>query len=361
MQQCWILTCIAAVILAVNGHVKDLRVNVIPMQTRFAAAQNVNVILKYSNVGGDTMSIYKWYLPEKGLNDPFFEVTRDGERVQYVGPLVKRRAPTAEDVISLTPGMTLSAVVQLSSVYNMTQSGNYVVQYKMNADQVLFTANDMLTRRFMSSNDGEEFVLQSAPIVVFTAGRRNLLIEQATEYNTQTRVLAPTYTGCSSSRSSSIRSALNAAQMYVNDAVQYLSYQSSATLRYITWFGNHVSNRQLKLKTHFTQIQNVLNNKIISFDCTCPNKDPTVYAYVYADEHYKIYLCNEFWPASSTGTDSKAGTIIHELAHFEIVANTDDYSYGQTACKNLAQRDPLKALMNSDNLQYFAENNPRLS
>jgi peptidyl-Lys metalloendopeptidase len=307
------------------------------------------------------MSIYEWYLPEKGLTDPLFEVTRDGERVEYVGPLVKRRAPTADDVISLAPGMTLSVVVQLSSVYNMTQSGNYVVQYKKNADQVLFTTNNMLRRGFVSSDDDEEFVLQSTPIVVFTAGRRNLLIEQANEYNSRTRALTPTYTGCSSTQSSYIRNALSAAQSYANDAVQYLSYQQSATSRYTTWFGSHASSRQLTLKNHFMQIQNVLNNKVISFDCICPNGSPNTFAYVYPTQHYKMYLCGQFWPAPSTGTDSKGGTIIHELAHFRIVASTDDHTYGQSSCKNLAKSNPNMALMNSDNLQYFAENNPRLS
>jgi peptidyl-Lys metalloendopeptidase len=348
-------------IVAINGRVKDLHINVIPVQTRFASAQNVNVVLKYSNVGGDTMSIYEWYLPQKGLTDPIFEVTRDGERVEYVGPLVKRRAPTADDAVSLAPGMTLSVVVQLSSVYNMTQSGNYVVQYKKNADQVLFTTNNMLRRAFVSSDDDEEFVLQSTPVVIFSAGRRNLLIEQANEYNSRTRFLAPTYAGCSVSQTNSIRNALSAAQSYANDAVQYLSYQSSATSRYTTWFGSYTSSRQLTLKNHFTKIQNVLSGKTISFDCTCPDAGPTTYAYVYPTLHYKVYLCNQFWPASSTGIDSQGGTIIHELAHFRIVADTDDHEYGQSGCKNLAKSNPSMALMNSDNLQYFAENSPRLN
>ncbi len=348
-------------IVAINGRAKDLHVNVMPVQTRFASAQNVNVVLKYSNVGGDTMSIYKWYLPEKELTDPLFEVTRDGERVEYVGPLVKRRVPTDEDAITLAPGMTLSTVVQLSSVYNMTQSGNYVVQYKKNADQVLFTTNNMLRSGFVSSDDDEEFVLQSTPIVVFTAGRRNLLIEQANEYNSQARFLTPTYSGCSSSQTSSIRNALSAAQNYANDAVQYLSSMSSVTSRYTTWLGSHTSSRRLTVKNYFTQIQNVLSSKAISFDCTCPGADSSTYAYVYPTQHYKVYLCGQFWPASSTGIDTKGGTLVHELAHFNVVAGTDDHTYGQASCKNLAKSNPDLAIKNSDSLQYFSENYPKLN
>jgi peptidyl-Lys metalloendopeptidase len=62
-----------------------------------------------------------------------------------------------------------------------------------------------------------------------------------------------------------------------------------------------------------------------------------------------------------TGTDSQGGTIIHELAHFTVVAGTGDHAYTHANAKPLAQTNPAKALANSDSLQYFAENNPRLN
>ncbi|MEO8196116.1 MAG: M35 family metallo-endopeptidase [Thermoanaerobaculia bacterium] len=31
---------------------------------------------------------------------------------------------------------------------------------------------------------------------------------------------------------------------------------------------------------------------------------------------------------SATGTDSKAGTLVHEMSHFNVVASTDDHAYG---------------------------------
>jgi peptidyl-Lys metalloendopeptidase len=61
-----------------------------------------------------------------------------------------------------------------------------------------------------------------------------------------------------------------------------------------------------------------------------------------------------------TGTDSMAGTIIHEVAHFKVVAGTTDHAYGHSAAKSLAVSNPTNALANSDSLQYYAENNPRL-
>ena len=61
-----------------------------------------------------------------------------------------------------------------------------------------------------------------------------------------------------------------------------------------------------------------------------------------------------------TGTDSKGGTLIHEMSHFDVVASTNDWVYGTAAARNLASTDPAKALDNADNHEYFAENTPAL-
>ena len=61
-----------------------------------------------------------------------------------------------------------------------------------------------------------------------------------------------------------------------------------------------------------------------------------------------------------TGTDSKAGTLIHEMSHFTVVAGTDDHAYGQTAARNLAKSNPKLAVDNADSHEYFAENTPNL-
>ena len=74
----------------------------------------------------------------------------------------------------------------------------------------------------------------------------------------------------------------------------------------------------------------------------------------------QLYPCNAFWTAPAKGTDSKAGTLIHETSHFTNVASTDDWAYGQTAAASLAISDPAKALDNADSHEYFGENTPAL-
>jgi peptidyl-Lys metalloendopeptidase len=85
-----------------------------------------------------------------------------------------------------------------------------------------------------------------------------------------------------------------------------------------------------------------------------------VYAYVYANDPYKIYLCGAFWRAPMRGTDSKGGTLVHEMSHFTVVAGTSDWAYGQSAARNLADSNPKRAIDNADSHEYFAENSPSL-
>lgn len=72
-------------------------------------------------------------------------------------------------------------------------------------------------------------------------------------------------------------------------------------------------------------------------------------------------MCNAFWTAPTSGTDSKGGTIIHETSHFNVVAGTDDIVYGQSGAKSLAISDPSQAIQNADSHEYFAENTPNLN
>ncbi|CAF3327107.1 unnamed protein product [Rotaria socialis] len=70
-------------------------------------------------------------LPNSETHDPLFRITCNGTPVDYVDPLMKRRAPTSGDVISLVSGKAIVATAQLSSAYDMSKTGNYLIQYDM--------------------------------------------------------------------------------------------------------------------------------------------------------------------------------------------------------------------------------------
>jgi peptidyl-Lys metalloendopeptidase len=59
-------------------------------------------------------------------------------------------------------------------------------------------------------------------------------------------------------------------------------------------------------------------------------------------------------------SDLQAGTIIHELSHFNVNGKTVDAGYGTSGCKDLAVAKANVATSNADSHQYFSENNPFL-
>ncbi|HEU4372533.1 MAG TPA: M35 family metallo-endopeptidase, partial [Telluria sp.] len=127
--------------------------------------------------------------------------------------------------------------------------------------------------------------------------------------------------------------------------------------RYNKWFGVTDAARVATIKAHYVALKDAFANKPVTVDCGCKK---TYYAYVYPTKPYVIYVCKAFWAAPMTGTDSKGGTLVHEMSHFNVVASTDDWVYGQAGAASLAISDPAKAIDNADSHEYFGENTPAL-
>lgn len=154
------------------------------------------------------------------------------------------------------------------------------------------------------------------------------------------RAASASFTNCTASQQSSINEATKVASTYISGANTYLS--GTLSTRYTTWFGAQTTNRLNLVKGHY---QKLAAMTVFKFDCRCD--DPTVYAYVDPYET-TIYPCGAFWNAPVSGTDSKAGTIVHEGSHIQAVGGTEDYVYGQDACKELATSNPDHAVMNAE-------------
>ena len=316
-------------------------------QTSFSYAEDVILHVTISNPNDRSIRILKWLTPLDGLESPLFLITRNGQPVTYTGKLVKRAASTEKDYITLAPRESITRDVNLSSYYDLSASGNYEVGYNAQSAELYVKV------------DGAQFKdadrLSSNTLKLFVEGRANRTLQEIVpEVVTGTN----SFYGCSASQQTALISAREAASTYSANAVSYFAANKQGE-RYTTWFGAYNATRYSAVSSHYLAVQNAVDNaNPMAFDCTC--SDPGVYAYVYPDSPFEIYLCGAFWSAPTTGTDSKAGTLIHEITHFTVVAGTDDYAYGQTAAKALAISSPSQAVMNADNHEYFAENNPPL-
>ena len=299
---------------------------------------DVLITVNITNTSRHPVNLLRWQLPTDELEGALFRITRDGEAVAYTGPLIKRTAPDATDRLRIEPGAALQYQVELTSAYDLSRSGRYAIEYSSRGNQGAAAAK-----------------LRSDPLYLWLEGRSG----QAAKAPAPQASGPISYTGnCSASQQTALQTAVDSATSYAVAANSYLAGTASATARYQKWFGTFSTPGWNTAAMHFTALQDAFQNKALTLDCKC--KKQNIYAYVYPTQPYKIYLCGAFWAAANTGTDSRAGTLIHEMSHFNVVASTDDWAYGQTAAASLAVTDPAKALDNADSHEYFAENTPGL-
>ena len=311
--------------------------------------QNVEsgiITVSITNESSEPLKVLTWNTPfEKTLSADLFQIQNGKNRSQYLGIMVKRGTPTEADYTLLNAGETRTVSVELAKYYKMEVKGNYEVSYKGSFRS--------LTKNAKQKESSVLHKTSNPSInISFTPSQKKTVTTTKNKVN-------PTFNSCTTSERNKLNIAHNAAITIARNASQTMNSASANTTgeRYSTWFGAPSSIRQSTVTSHFSNIYSTLDTQNISFDCTCTD---SYYAYVYPSQPYTIYLCNAFWGANVTGKDSQSGTLVHEVSHFTIVANTDDYEYGYSASKALAVSDPSKAMFNADNHEYFAENTPYL-
>ncbi|KAI0673560.1 peptidyl-Lys metalloendopeptidase [Trametes maxima] len=343
------LVALAASAVAVSAE-RGLSLNVSGPEA-VDGVDNLKVTTTLTNTGDETLKL---------LNDPrtplhtlpanTFSITTDaGESPSFIGVKVKyvpgkaAKSSSEKAFTVLAPGQSVSVTHDLSAAYNFTLpgAGKYTVE-----PSNLF--------HFVDPETNEPSEIRADVETHVAAVKGKLAVTRPTP----TLVKRAKFNGCSSSRQSSISAALPAVSSYAANAYSYLQSHTAASPRYTTWFGAYTSSRHSTVQSHFS---NIHSNDFTSFtfDCTCT--DDGVYAFVDPSDFGYITFCGAFWDAPTTGTDSKAGTIIHESSHFTKNGGTDDVVYGQSAAKNLAKSNPSSAIRNADSHEYFAENNPSQS
>lgn len=343
---------------AAGAHAANLDVRLGVAKPVLTGDVDVNVTVTVTNNSRAPMRVNKAQLPDEVPGTNLFNVTRDGQPVEYLGPHVKRGPVTEADFIRIEPGASVSYSVELTAFYDMAKNGRYAIEYVGLAKQL--SGGVGLPVQAMGGAAAAPNAV-SETTYLWLEGRSEA--SAASRLQAQSLQVAPmassiSYTGnCSASQKNSLSSAVTAATNYSQAALTYLSGTPSGTTRYKTWFGAFSTSGWNTAKSHFAAATDAFKNKPLTLDCSCKK---SYYAYVYPTQPYKIYVCNAFWSAPMTGTDSKGGTLVHEMTHFNVVAGTDDWAYGHSAAKSLALSSPTKALDNADSHEYFAENSPPL-
>ncbi|KAF5343568.1 hypothetical protein D9758_012973 [Tetrapyrgos nigripes] len=312
---------------------------------------NLRVKTTFINTGDETLHL---------LNDPrssltstatdSFRITSssgatpafNGLKIKY-SPSVAAKLNSSSITTVLTPGQSIDVEHDLSVAYNFTNSGEDLYDIEANNKFFLVNPDTLEVSEISAKQDASH---QAKLTGTLSVARSSGLEKRAS------------FVGCSSTEQSQINSAITAAQNYANSARDYLSSHTSSTTRYTTWFGTYTSSRHSTVLSHFTNIASQ-GYSGYTYDCTCTEEG--VFAFVNLNQFGTIHLCPVFWEVSTTGTDSKGGTLIHESTHFTQLAGTDDHVYGQSGAQSLARSNPDQAIDNADSHEYFAENNPAQS
>ncbi|MBD8564068.1 peptidase M35 [Oxalobacteraceae sp. CFBP 8763] len=327
-----------AIVCGASAAHAQVNVTLSPAQPGVGRGDDVLVIVTLTNTSNTVQQLLRWRTPQQVLEAPLFEVQRDGQPVRYLGRRIKRAAPGPADYLQLAPGEVLSQTVELSRFYEMRMTGNYTIRYRSPA----MPAPGATTGAVV----GE---LTSNPVTIRIDGSSTPTLQDAT-------APGPGFANCTNAQQTQLTTALAAGRAMAADSQAYLTSGTPYGARYAMWFGAQDAARGAKVTANVTAIREAFENKPIKIDCDC---DEPYFAYVYPARPYTVWVCKAFWAAAPTGTDSRGGTLMHELSHFNVVAATDDHVYGQAAAADMARSAPQRAINNADSYEYFGENTPR--
>jgi len=322
-----------------------VQVAVKPLRSNLGRTDDVMVTVTMTNATNAPQYLLAWQTPfGRAVEAPLFEVLRDGVPVPYLGIMAKRPVPGPSDYIVLAPGESRSASVELSSLYDMRVTGAYSVRWRSGAAQLYSRPGVARARVQAEAQAPASMWIEGAPRGAAPAA--SAPVDAVPGLN---------YSNCSNAQQGTIAQSVQAGHAMAAEAATYL-HRKTLGPRYTTWFGTPDAARSTRVGNNFVAIRDAFATKPVTVDCGC---NEAYYAYVYPNQPYKIYVCRAFWAAPLTGTDSKGGTLVHEMSHFTVVAGTDDWAYGQSAAAALAVEYPARAIANADSHEYFGENEPR--
>ena len=318
-------------------------------QIEYNGAEPVTILFTLTNESDLTISISRWDIPFDGLYNDTFRVVKDDQPIKYIGPLSMIAETRPEDYLTLRPGEVISTTFDLAVSYELKIPGEYIIHYE------------------------SDFLVMSSKYPKKLAEREDFIIKGIISSEIPIRLqearlprpsfVQPVTKHCSQQQQEILIADLQNAVQLACNAKRVLNKRPPdiriETERYLTWFGEYVKNRVENVTQNFRKICYILSTQAITFECRA-DCDPVLISSMTPDIEYEMNLCNGFWELVSSGTNSRPGTIIHEMSHFHVIADTDDMVYGKPNCMNLAANSPEKAINNADNYKYFAENDPPL-
>ena len=340
-------------------------------QATYKSHRPVRLKVILTNTSDQDLSILTWNTPLDDLVTDCLDVSRNGEKVEYDGPMVKRGTPTAKDYVTIKAGQSLETKFPVSAAYDTSKPGTYEVKLKSPIPDIIPSVQGLpkalraenrapamqaishKTTFKVERGDGKVQTMGAAArskeqLTKTRAKKPAALAALATKKKSLVKTALPSViTGGTASKKKAARQAHSDGYDLTVAALAKLKNDS----HYVEWFGAHSTARFKRVKANFTAVQTRMETIEFTYNLSGAGCGSGVYAYTYKGTS-TIWFCRQFGASPAKGPDSKAGTVVHEHTHSD--ASTDDIQYGQTGARNLAATNPNGAVNNADSHEYFA-------
>jgi len=323
--------------------------------------------LSVTNPSQRSITFLKRGTPFEGfLTDSFVVTDSDGNRMGYRGVDAKHaRTINGNEYVVLTPGASVSQPVTIGGAYQLAgNDGRYSVTYTAGiewTDEDPSQGAHFCHTRIEKADKGLNQMIEVVEV-------RGAAAYEARQHRRQSRRIA----AADSTRKAGRRSGWTHAEcsdpqvaaldLWIQDATQKIDSaracsECSCAELVDTWFGATTSQSVFALVTEkFDIMRQKMDNSIYNCEAdsdSSPVCNGNVFAYVYpTDSTQRIYMCE--FTFNYPDYAEKVQTVIHELSHFNTIADTNDNAYGEQVCYNLAQNSPELARTSADNFGYFA-------
>jgi peptidyl-Lys metalloendopeptidase len=330
-----------------------------------------SLIFELTNHSKEPVHILKWNTPLEGLKTDCLTVLHNGKRIAYDGKLIKRGRPGPEDFLSLDPGRSAVAKIDVSESYDISKPGKVNVAFRPEkmiyfrqpvTESLLLTASvsNVAGRGLNVRSKDAAFSISGGVSAKLTAGEmvRRMEIKSDAALKPGSMIVEGLATGtallpctCRGGTPAQQAKVVKAHANGYSIAVKALEEMKKNPF-YKTWFGVYTLAHFAHVKKNFRKIKKDFETRHFIYDLGTHGCGKSDYAYTYPRTR-TIWLCSAFWSAPDTGADSKAGTIVHEHSHAS--ALTEDNAYGEDDCRTLAVKRPGKAIRNADSHEFFAK------
>eukprot|EP00004_Rigifila_ramosa_P016971 TRINITY_DN407_c0_g1_i2.p1 TRINITY_DN407_c0_g1~~TRINITY_DN407_c0_g1_i2.p1 ORF type:complete len:361 (-),score=92.00 TRINITY_DN407_c0_g1_i2:663-1745(-) len=330
----------------------------------------MRVRVHVGNNGDEPIAFLTWGTPFQGLlgSRRLFEVLDTTEpsapvAVPYTGPLGSYATAFAESYMDLGAGQEVAVEVDLTTMYQFAAGHTYAV--RVNALPLRYRAGATVASLFPSGEETtkeeadavlaslEATVLSTTESVAFVSAVDTELPHEAARRRAAADKHEETvafdaegkrrfsFQNCAAADQTACTTAVTNAQAGVNAALDYLA--TCHDYDYELLFGTYTAGRLATVVSHYTNEKNLFLSSNFKMYCNPSQCSPGVFAYVYPTDTatHTIHLCSAYWSAPVTlQRDSKPGTLVHEMSHFNDIGSTDDHQYGYEGCLTLASNSP---------------------